>query len=274
MLGLISAMLVGTLVTPARASSPHYGRGSDPGFALIVGSIVPQNGPYFPVKLVWSAVKPAPKSYRVTMTDELWTDDCCVDDVLFTVNTAKTTLYFDPNLYSIPDNSGDEFSFTVTPIYADGHSGHTLTSGGGWGGTMGIGQAGPRSGQFGPGWKTARSGNYVNGSNNFTTVKNAYATLNWRDGTTNFGLIASKGPKGGLMAVYLAGKKVATINLYAAKTQNRVLVWASNQGNTNLYSSHSRAIRVVNVSKSKTRNQINLNSTETLYCAGTPLCGG
>lgn len=109
----------------------------------------------------------------------------------------------------------------------------SLTSGGGWGGTMSVGSWAP---QFGPGWTTSKSGNYLFETNTSTTVKNASATVTWPDGTTNFGLVATMGPKGGLMAIYLAGKKVATVNMYAAKTVNRVVVWGSEHGNTDIYS--------------------------------------
>ena len=158
----------------------------------------------------------------------------------------------------------------MTPVYAGGRQGPTS-----WNvAYLSMWSDGTGSFQYhGAGWHAASSGNYLGGTNEFSTATGAFAVTQYRDGTTNIGIVASKGPKGGLMAVYLAGKKVATVNLYAPVTQDRVVVWADNNGNTNYISLNYRIIKLVNVSTSAIRNQINANGVEAIACSGSPICG-
>jgi hypothetical protein len=255
------ALIMCIAAAPSSASTSY----SSASYALIVGGPVPQNPDgYFPVKLVWSAAKPAPQSYRVDMEEQGYDSGGTV----FTAKTSKTSYVFDPTRYKLPLGVG--FQFFVTPLYAGGRTGPTSENVAylsmATGGTSGF--------QYnGAGWHSAASSNYLYGSNEFTTVNRASAVTEYLDGTTNIGIVATKGPKGGLMAVYLAGKQVATVNLYAPVTQNRMLVWADNKGNTNYISLHYRLIKLVNVSTSATRNQINANGVEQIACSGSPICG-
>jgi len=256
------ALITSIAAAPGSASTGRYVNAS---YALIVGGTVPQTpSGYFPVKLVWSAAKPMPLSYRVAMEDEGYDSGATV----FTAKTTKTHYVFDPSLYKLPLGVG--FQFFVTPVYADGRTGPTSQN------VAFLSMATGDTSDFhynGAGWHSATNNNYLYGSNEFTTANGASAVTEYLDGTTNIGIVATKGPKGGLMAVYLAGKHVATVNLYAPVTQNRVLVWANNNGNTNYISLHYRLIKLVNVSTSATRNQINANGVEQIACSGSPICG-
>jgi hypothetical protein len=258
------ALITGAAAAPSSASTGGYVSAS---YALIVGSTWPQSPyGYFPVKLVWSAAKPQPPSYLVDMEEQGYSGG----ETVFTAKTAKTSYVFDPSRYKLSEPGQDGFQFSVTPLYAGGRKGPTSINVA----YLSMNTADTSSFQYnGGGWHSAASSNYLSGINEFTTVQGASAVTGFYDGTTNIGIVATQGPKGGLMAVYLAGKKVATVNLYAPVTHDRVLVWANNNGNTNYISLHSRPIKLVNVSTSATRNQINANGLEEIACGGSPICG-
>ncbi|BBH71811.1 hypothetical protein ACTI_84960 [Actinoplanes sp. OR16] len=91
-------------------------------------------------------------------------------------------------------------------------------------------------------WKTAKAASYLGGSEQVTKAKNASARFTVT--TRSIGWIATKDKTRGKAAVYIDGKKVATINLYKSSRKTKQLVFTRSWSKPGKHT-----ITIVNLSK-------------------------
>jgi len=80
---------------------------------------------------------------------------------------------------------------------------------------------------YGRGWGVKKSSKLSGGSYHLATVKGASAKVRFRG--TKIAWVTAKRPTSGKAAVYVDGKRVATVDLYSASTRYRKTVWSASK---------------------------------------------